>query len=260
MGQVYIIPDRQDVERSVSLAGEYGAAFEYNDFWKPDVLDDREKQEQIIEHYAKYRTDFSRDTMHGAFLDICVHSDDALIRKISRDRVIQSLEIAKRMGLKGVVFHTGLIGSLRTAGYLKGWKEKNIRFFTEIAERFSAQKIYMENMFDKTPEMLFRLASELNHPDFGICYDVAHGNLGPCAMEEWFSRLHPYIMHLHVNDNDGKADQHRAVGSGSINWAQFDGLMKKYKPEAGILAEVSSFVAKEESLHYMKEKHIYPFW
>ena len=260
MGQVYIIPDRQDVERSVSLAGEYGAAFEYNDFWKPDVLDDREKQEQIIEHYAKYRTDFSRDTMHGAFLDICVHSDDALIRKISRDRVIQSLEIAKRMGLKGVVFHTGLIGSLRTAGYLKGWKEKNIRFFTEIAERFPNQNIYMENMFDKTPEMLFRLASELNHPDFGICYDVAHGNLGPCAMEEWFSRLHPYIMHLHVNDNDGKADQHRAVGSGSINWAQFDGLMKKYKPEAGILAEVSSFVAKEESLHYMKEKHIYPFW
>ena len=34
MGQVYIIPDRQDIERSVSLAGEYGAAFEYNDFWK----------------------------------------------------------------------------------------------------------------------------------------------------------------------------------------------------------------------------------
>ena len=188
MGQVFVVPDRQDMERFVSLAGEYGAAFEYNDFWKPDVLEDRAKQERIIEHYAKFRTDFSQDTMHGAFLDIYVHSDDPLIRKASQDRVIQSLEIAKRMGLKGIVFHTGLLGNLRTAGYLKGWKEKNARFFAEIAERYPEQNIYMENMFDETPDMLAELAEELRDvKNFGVCLDYAHGAVTDCPCENWVS-------------------------------------------------------------------------
>lgn len=259
MGQVYIIPDRQDIERSVSLAGEYGAAFEYNDFWKPDVLDDREKQEQIIEHYAKYRTDFSRDTMHGAFLDICVHSDDALIRKISRDRVIQSLEIAKRMGLKGVVFHTGLIGSLRTAGYLKGWKEKNIRFFTEIAERFPNQNIYMENMFDKTPDMLAELAEALRDvQNFGVCLDYAHGAITDCPCETWVRTLAPYIRHMHINDNDLHDDLHRSVGNGNIDWKRFDDLIHQYKIDSSVLVEVNGYEAQKTSLEYLKRNHIFP--
>ena len=224
MGQLYLIPDFKNIEESCTQAEKWGAAFEYNDFFRMELMDDKKALKERISFYKAISRDRSKDTLHGAF------------------------------------FHTNLIAGFNLPSYLERWLLFHKEFLTELLKEYRGIQIYMENMFDKTPEMLFRLASELNHPDFGICYDVAHGNLGPCAMEEWFSRLHPYIMHLHVNDNDGKADQHRAVGSGSINWAQFDGLMKKYKPEAGILAEVSSFVAKEESLHYMKEKHIYPFW
>ena len=63
MSRGYIIPDREDMERSVCLAGKYGCAFEYNDFFKPEVLDNPKKQEEIINFYAKYRSDFSEDTM-----------------------------------------------------------------------------------------------------------------------------------------------------------------------------------------------------
>ena len=87
MGQVYIIPEWQQTERSVEIVKEYDGAFEFNDFWIPEVLDDRQRQEEIIEHYAKYRTDFSQDTMHGAFLDVTVHSDCLLYTSPSpRDR------------------------------------------------------------------------------------------------------------------------------------------------------------------------------
>ena len=223
-------------------------------------MDDKKALKERISFYKAISRDRSKDTLHGAFFDLSVSSEDGRVRELSCMRMRQSMETAAALSVKAVIFHTNLIAGFNLPSYLERWLLFHKEFLTELLKEYRGIQIYMENMFDKTPEMLFRLASELNHPDFGICYDVAHGNLGPCAMEEWFSRLHPYIMHLHVNDNDGKADQHRAVGSGSINWAQFDGLMKKYKPEAGILAEVSSFVAKEESLHYMKEKHIYPFW
>lgn len=259
MGQVYIVPDRQDMERFVSLAGEYGAAFEYNDFWKPDVLEDRAKQERIIEHYAKFRTDFSQDTMHGAFLDIYVHSEDPLIRKASQDRVIQSLEIAKRMGLKGIVFHTGLLGNLRTAGYLKGWKEKNVRFFTEIAERYPEQNIYMENMFDEIPDMLAELAEELRDvKNFGVCLDYAHGAVTDCPCEKWVQTLAPYIRHMHINDNDLRVDLHQSVGNGRIDWKVYDSLINQYEIDSTVLVEVYGYEAQRESLEYLKRNHIFP--
>lgn len=259
MGQVFVVPDRQDMERFVSLAGEYGAAFEYNDFWKPDVLEDRAKQERIIEHYAKFRTDFSQDTMHGAFLDIYVHSDDPLIRKASQDRVIQSLEIAKRMGLKGIVFHTGLLGNLRTAGYLKGWKEKNARFFAEIAERYPEQNIYMENMFDETPDMLAELAEELRDvKNFGVCLDYAHGAVTDCPCENWVRTLAPYIRHMHINDNDLRVDLHQSVGNGRIDWKVYDSLINQYGIDSTVLVEVYGYEAQRESLEYLRRNHIFP--
>ena len=143
MSRGYIIPDRTEIERSVRLAGEYGCAFEYNDFYLPEVLDDPGKQQEIIDFYARYRSDFSEDTMHGAFFDVTIHSSDPLIRDASVLRVRQSMEIAKRMGLKGVVFHTGRLAGFRTEGYLKLWHQTNLQFFTKLAEAYPGQQIYM---------------------------------------------------------------------------------------------------------------------
>lgn len=260
MGQIYIIPDRQDTARSVSLIKEYDAAFEYNDFWKPEVLDDRRKQEEIIEHYAGYRTNFSKDTMHGAFLDMYIHSEDSLIRQVSEQRIRQSMEIAKRMGLRGVIFHTGLLGSFRVAYYLKHWKEENVRFFTELAGEYPGQQIFMENMFDDAPDELAGLAESMSVVDnFGICLDYAHGAVKNRPMEEWVKALAPYIRHMHINDNDLQNDLHLPVGDGGIDWKEFDVLIRRYGIDSTVLVEVKGYEAQKKSLDYMRKNHVYPF-
>lgn len=260
MGQIYVIPDRQDMERSVKLIKEYDAAFEYNDFWRPEILDDRKRQEEIIEHYAVYRTDFSRDTMHGAFLDTYIHSEDELIRQVSEQRIRQSMEIAKRMGLRGVVFHTGLLGGFRVAYYLKHWKKENVRFFTELAGEYPEQQIFMENMFDDAPDALAELSDAMKSVNnFGICLDYAHGAVKNCPMEEWVKALAPYIRHMHINDNDLQNDLHLPVGDGSIDWKEFDGLMRHYGIDSTVLVEVKSCEAQRMSLDYMEKNHIFPF-
>ena len=40
----------------------------------PGLLDDGASVERIIKQYKAVRHDCSSDTMHGAFLDICVNS------------------------------------------------------------------------------------------------------------------------------------------------------------------------------------------
>lgn len=259
MVKLYLNPDIRDMEREVGLAKEYGCAFEFSDFYAPAVLDDPKKQEEIIECYARYRSDFSNDTMHGAFLDVTVHSSDPRIREVSELRVRQSMEIAKRMGLKGVVFHTGRLAGFRVEFYLRQWREMNQRFFGQIAQEYPRQQIYMENMFDEAPDVMAMLAEQMRTVDsFGICLDYAHAALTDSPGEAWVKTLAPHIRHMHINDNDLKNDLHWPVGEGRIDWGNFDELIRAHQVDATVLVEVSGYEAQKKSLEYMKQHGIYP--
>ena len=260
MSRRYVIPDRADMQASIRLAEEYGCAFEYNDFFIPEVLGDQGRQEEIIEFYAKYRSDFSQDTMHGAFLDVTIHSSDPLIRDASMLRLRQSMEIASRMGLRGVVFHTGRLGRFRAENYLRLWHEANLRFFSELAEAYPRQQIYMENMFDEAPDVMADLAEAMKGVEnFGICLDYAHAALTDCPQQEWVRALAPYIRHMHINDNNWKNDLHQPVGQGKIDWNEYSRLMEEYGIETSVLVEVSGCEGQLMSLEYMEQHKIYPF-
>ena len=269
MSKLYLVPDRKDMERMCGLAAAYGCAFEYNDFYMAKVMDDSAEQERIIADYRKYRggcsekgsveNGFCGDTMHGAFLDVTIHSDDPLIRDASMLRVRQSMELAKNMGLKGVVFHTGRLGGFRAAGYLRNWRDRNEAFFTEIAHQYPGQQIYMENMFDEAPDILAGLAEKMRDiKNFGVCLDYAHAMLSKCTGREWIETLAPYIGHIHINDNDLQNDLHLAVGAGKLDWQEFDRLIRQCGIEAPVLVEVNGYAAQKESLQYMKSNGIYP--
>ena len=106
MKKLYIIPNAKDAEGSLRLAARYGAGFEYNDFSAPEVLDDEAETERLIGVYRSLDRDRSEDMLHGAYLDVTVHSADPLIRAVSDRRVRTSLDIARRLGIRGAVFHT----------------------------------------------------------------------------------------------------------------------------------------------------------
>lgn len=259
MSKLYLVPDVKDMERMSSLADVYGCAFEYNDFYTPEMMDDPAGQAETIAHYGRYRNGFGQDTIHGAFLDVAIHSRDPLIRDASMLRVRQSMEIAGRMGVRGVVFHTGRLAAFRDSVYLENWKEKNAAFFTELASQYPKQQIYMENMFDEAPDVLAGLAEQMQGVEnFGICLDYAHAMISGCPGQEWVEALSPYIRHIHINDNDLSNDLHQSVGSGRIDWQEYDRLVRKYGIEASVLVEVNGYEAQKESLEYMKQYGIYP--
>lgn len=259
MTELYLIPNQQNVEDSMEFVKNQNAFFEYNDFFTGAVLDDKKKQLKIIENYAKVRNDFSKDTMHGAFLDVTVHSSDERIRDVSMLRIRQSMDIAKEMGLRGVVFHTNRLQGFRESVYLKNWLEINERFFKDVCEEYPRQQIFMENMFDEAPDVLCELAGRMQEvPNFGVCLDYAHAAISQTAAEEWIRQLAPFVKHIHINDNDLKNDLHEPVGSGQINWKQFGALAEQYQIRATVLVEVSGIEKQMKSLEYMRENHIYP--
>lgn len=248
------IPDYKDIEKWAELSEKYNASFEYNEFFRPDLLDDKMLTEEIIKVYSSLGRNMKNDTLHGAFLDICINSSDSMIKKASDYRVEQGLDIAARLGVKAVVFHTNYLTGFSLKSYRDSWVERNIEYWSKKLEKYSMLNIYIENMFDESPELLARLSRKMaEQKRFGICFDIAHANLTNIAIEEWVLAFSEGIRHLHINDNDGKEDLHMAVGEGIIDWE----ILKNetlLRNDPSLLIEVSGADKFEKSISYLKDK------
>lgn len=254
MGNIHFIPDRNRIDESVALAEKYNACFEYNDFSKPDVYTDEAKCDELVKFYKSLDRDRKKDTLHGAFLDVTVYSTDEQIRQISMLRVKKSLDIARELGIRGVVFHTNFIPNFRLGYYRDFWLEQNVDFFTKMCTEYSDLEIFIENMFDEDYDMILNLASQMNNVgNFGICLDYAHASSFGNNAKEWFINLFPYITHIHINDNDLYDDLHLQIGKGKIDWKEFFRIKSELKYDSSILIEVKEIEEQEASIKYLMD-------
>lgn len=260
MGKLYCIPRLDEIEDYVKFSEKYDAGFEYNEFFMPDILDDEISKERIIKSYSKLGRNLSEDTLHGAFFDIVVNSDDKRIFDVSSLRVHQCMDIARKMGLKAVVFHTNYIVNFRLQSYIDGWLDKNEKFWRTILKEYPDQMIYIENMFDDSPDMLLKLSDMMSdEPRFKVCLDVAHAFISGKPVENWYDAFKNKVGHLHINDNDADQDLHLPVGSGKFNWSDYNDWCKDSTADPSVLVEVRGYNALDESVDYMEKNHIYPF-
>lgn len=76
-------------------------------------------------------------------------------------------------------------------------------------------------------------------PDFlGVCYDPGHGNLGGDRMDGLMPLLDRLIV-LHLNENDGRGDQHHLLFSDNVDWARLARLVARSAYNKPMSMEVS---------------------
>ena len=74
----------------------------------------------------------------------------------------------------------------------------------------------LENMPGDTWELLD--VALARYPQTGICYDCGHGNDDRFKHNEEIHRRRARLFALHLNDNDGVADQHQSPFMGTVDW------------------------------------------
>lgn len=249
-----IIPDCSKIEESLKLARDCGLGFEYNDFYLN--LDDKQAIEEKIAFYRRNLPPRG-STLHGAFYDVVIGSADARIRAVSRQRVEESVGICKRLGARAVIFHTNTIANFRLQSYCENWLEENAAYYSGILAANPEIDLYIENMFDQTPDLLKSLAERLSvYPNFGVCLDFAHACLSQTGIERWVEPLAPYIKHIHLNDCDGLEDNHLALGRGVLDIPGFFALLEQYRVSGSILLEVKGTERQRESLDYLRARDL----
>lgn len=247
-----VIPEYTNLKESLALAEQYDAGFEYNDFYEPAVYENPEEIKRRISVYKSIQRDRSMDTLHGVFFDIVFAGSDSVIRNRSRELMHQSMQIAEELGIRGVVFHTGLLADLQIESYTGPWLDKAEEFFGEMLRQHPGLHIYVENTFEKNPDVLLRLKQRFAEKDsFQLCLDYGHAMITPAPIEEWVRKMARWIGHMHLNDNDRKVDLHAVPGEGSIDWKQCSALLTQYQVEAPILLELKGTERQRRALEYM---------
>ena len=253
MGNFLIVSKADKLEEYKAIAEEYSVSFELNDFFMPAILDDEIKQEEIIKKYLKIGIP-KNSTMHGVFFDIAIFSQDKKIREVSELRMLQSMEIARRLGLKGVVFHTNYNPYLPSKSYKDYFVNTTVRELSKLLEDYSDIEIYIENMFDTEPDILRGISEKLvQYKNYGVCLDWAHVNVYGQKKQDWIDSLKGYVKHIHINDNDFKEDLHLPIGEGNINWEEFFNYYTTYFSNCSILVETSNPCDQRKSLEYIRK-------
>lgn len=167
-------------------------------------------------------------SFHAPFMDLCPGAVDTKIRSVTMERFHQILDVAALLEPKCIVFHSGY-EKWKYAHNVSLWLEKSLETWHPLLTKAKklGVKIAIENIFEDEPSNLRLLMEELASDNFGICFDAGHCNLfSKLPMHAWLDELKPYIIEIHLHDNDRSADQHLPIGDGTIDFPALFAEMK----------------------------------
>lgn len=259
MSKIFVQPpDLYDFVKFLDFAKRNGHNLEIATFAYSTVLDS--DWERIMKEHKRQLSDFrGMVSLHGVFLDICVHSSDSKIAAVSKERILRNLEIASFLEAKYIVFHGGFIPWIRHESYVNNWLERNADFWSEALKKFNLT-VLLENVWEPTPEVFRRLLDKVGSPRLKICFDTGHANIfSKVPFKEWFEQLNQDIPYLHVNDNKGEVDNELTLGDGTIDWHEFTNTLEDCQVNPEIVLEVGTLEKTRQSLKYLQTQNNYPF-
>lgn len=232
-GASYIFTPEYDLEGFIEFAAKEGFDFVQLSYeaplkWVGEVSKDRRKR---IRTLAK-----------RLGLPVCVHSvtnavnvawTNSRIREESLRQIKEAIEFTYDVGAELLTVHPGwkdMYGyrypdeayALAIEGHCE---------LAEVALDYGI-RIAIENMppfwlaFCTDAKEAYEMIQAVNRENVGLTLDVGHANLlGAKAIEEFVTTLNDKIFIIHIHDNDGKRDQHKAIGEGTIDFHQLIGLL-----------------------------------
>jgi len=253
--QVLLCATKHNFDECLALAHQYGIGLEIQTFAYPDILDgETANLNELVKHYhAQLRTFQGRRTMHGPFIDMASGSPDRLVQAVVRQRVQQTIEIAAQLSVDLIVFHPNFIASLRNDDYRTRWVNNQIAFWQPLTEQAARYGITlaMENMWEFEPQIIAEMLDGLKAANICTCLDVGHAFLYSDPqhdIDEWLRVMQPYLHYTHLNNHNGRLDQHSGLLDGVIDYTAVLEKLRRLTAPPAFALEVTDVRALRNSL------------
>jgi sugar phosphate isomerase/epimerase len=86
-----------------------------------------------------------------------------------------------------------------------------------------------------------------------LTFDIGHANTVG-KIDDFAKLLDEFIVNVHVHDNNGREDEHLAIGKGSIDFAEVFKRMKAWTNQTPLIIECHSLEELRQSVNSMKQR------
>jgi sugar phosphate isomerase/epimerase len=162
---------------------------------------------------------FREHTIHAPFMDVWPGAADDDMRRLSMEKLQGVMDIAAALESKLVVMHFNY-DPIYYRQQFGPWLERSAHFFSTLLKDDQGPLIALENIAEPTPYIVLQLMKKAARPRLVHCFDFGHHHVfARIPFQEWLFYLTPRRhIHFHLHDNHGNADDHLALGQGSIDW------------------------------------------
>lgn len=188
--------------------------------------------------------------VHAAFDGLELFTQDKLIREVISTRYQQSLDFVEVVGASQMVIHSPFVAFGSAAGNFGTRRERQwvIDAARAVLDRVLPRAVdlkcalVIECIMDKTPDPLIDLVRSFDSEYVRVSIDTGHAYLmeqqGGTPPHQWVLAAGELLGHVHVQDVDGHADRHWAVGDGNINWPAFFWALRQLAHQPLLVLEV----------------------
>jgi sugar phosphate isomerase/epimerase len=208
------------MEEVLQEAAGRGLGAEFQGLTNPDRLE--ASYPSVLERARRaFRGFTGAVALHAPFLDLNPVSPDPAVASASHRRTEQAFEAAEAIGATLIVFHSQFGAMNRDSRYPEAWLSRSREYWSARIPRLEASglRVAIENIFETDPGPVCRLVDALASPRIRACLDVGHAHLFSGDAASFARGLGDRVAHVHLHDNQGVWDDHRAPGSGSAGAA-----------------------------------------
>jgi len=128
-------------------------------------------------------------------------------------------------------------------------------FWLPLADAASEQNIVicLENLWEPDPNVQADLIASGQHRHLKASFDNGHALVfSDVSTSSWVETLGDALVHCHLHDNSCELDEHKSVGDGKEEWTALLGALKKYSPQAVLVAESDHLDRNKVSIERLK--------
>jgi sugar phosphate isomerase/epimerase len=243
-----------DLPEYLPIARRDGLGLELQEFSDPSVLDGDWRG--LLEQYQQALAGFTGlRAMHGAYIDLVSGSPDMRLVALSRERYLHNLEIGRELGVKYIDFHANYLPLVDHPSYLPGWMERQVTFWTPLAEQAEQVGIVLllENMWEPDPTIINRILEQISSPYLKACLDVGHAALySKLPLSAWIKAFGDNLVYTHLHNNHGDSDVHLAFGDGVIDFPEILEMLRGLPRPPLFSLELPTLESIKASLPYLQ--------
>lgn len=175
--------------------------------------------------------------------------------EVLKNRILKSLDISKRVGVKRIVIHVGTYLDENYNYDMEKSIEHNIKYLEPFVEKAVENNILVaiengtqmekdEPLFKNTAPYIDELIKiveyynkKYNKEVLGICFDFGHANVGKLDMYKEILKVGNKLIVTHIHDNFG-TDSHNQPFDGTINWKDVNKALTDINYDGELTSEV----------------------